>query len=112
MAYRDDQEVERHWPLGTKQRLVFDVFLYVGLRRGDAARLGKRRIRNGIVSSDDRKERGQDAYLRAGQPGAGGLDGGEPLARPRDHLPRTTARTTARKVWQQLQRGGKRPELR
>jgi integrase len=43
------EQFEKHWPLGTKQRLVFDVFLYVGLRRGDAARLGKQHIRNGIV---------------------------------------------------------------
>ena len=43
------EQFERRWPLGTKQRLLFDVFLYVGLRRGDAARLGKQHIRNGII---------------------------------------------------------------
>ena len=43
------EQFEQHWPLGTKQRLVFDVLLYVGLRRGDAARLGKQHIRNGII---------------------------------------------------------------
>ncbi|MFZ2139141.1 MAG: integrase, partial [Xanthobacteraceae bacterium] len=35
------EQYEKRWPLGTKERLVFDVYLYVGLRRGDAARLGK-----------------------------------------------------------------------
>jgi integrase len=43
------EQFERHWPLGSKERLVFDVFLYVGLRRGDAARLGKQHIRNGVA---------------------------------------------------------------
>ena len=43
------EQYEKRWPLGTKQRLTFDVYLYVGLRRGDAARLGKQHIRNGIV---------------------------------------------------------------
>ena len=43
------EQFEQRWPLGTKQRLVFDVFLYIGLRRGDAARLGKQHIRNGVV---------------------------------------------------------------
>lgn len=28
---------------------MFDVFLYLGLRRGDAARLGKQHIRNGVA---------------------------------------------------------------
>jgi integrase len=40
---------EQHWPLGSKERLMFDVFLYIGLRRGDAARLGKQHIRNGVA---------------------------------------------------------------
>jgi integrase len=43
------EQFEQHWPLGSKKRLIFDVFLYVGVRRGDAARLGKQHIRNGIV---------------------------------------------------------------
>ena len=43
------EQFEQHWSLGSKERLIFDVFLYVGVRRGDAARLGKQHIRNGIV---------------------------------------------------------------
>lgn len=46
-------------PLGTKQRLVFDVYLYVGLRRGDAARLGKEHIRRGIVHLMTEKSQGK-----------------------------------------------------
>jgi integrase len=43
------EQYERRWPLGTRERLIFDVFLYVGLRRGDAARLGKQHMRGGII---------------------------------------------------------------
>jgi integrase len=53
------EKYEKHWPLGTKQRLMFDVYLYVGLRRGDAARLGKQHIRNGIVHLMTEKSQGK-----------------------------------------------------
>ena len=29
---------QRHWPIGTRQRVWLDVLLYTGLRRGDAVR--------------------------------------------------------------------------
>lgn len=38
---------EEKWPLGTRQRLAFDLLLYTGLRRGDAVRLGRPHVRNG-----------------------------------------------------------------
>lgn len=41
---------EKHWPVGTRQRLAFDIFLYTGLRRGDAARLGRQHVRNGVFT--------------------------------------------------------------
>jgi integrase len=41
---------EAHWPLGTKERVWLSVLLYTGLRRGDAVRLGKQHVRNGIAS--------------------------------------------------------------
>ena len=43
---------EHRWPIGTRERVMFDVFLYTGLRRGDAAKLGKQHIRNGIITID------------------------------------------------------------
>jgi integrase len=52
------EQYEKRWPLGTKQRLVFDIYLYVGLRRGDAARLGKQHIRRGIVHLMTEKSQG------------------------------------------------------
>lgn len=38
---------EARWPLGTRQRLAFDILLYTGLRRGDAWRLGRQHVRGG-----------------------------------------------------------------
>lgn len=38
---------QKHWPIGTRERLAFEVFLNTGLRRGDVACLGKQHIRNG-----------------------------------------------------------------
>jgi integrase len=40
---------QRHWPRGTRQRVWLDVFLYTGLRRGDAVRLGRQHVRDGIA---------------------------------------------------------------
>jgi integrase len=41
---------EKRWPLGTRQRVWLDVLLYTGLRRGDAVRLGRPHVRDGIAS--------------------------------------------------------------
>jgi integrase len=40
---------ERRWPIGTRQRVWLDVLLYTGLRRGDAVRLGRQHVRNGVA---------------------------------------------------------------
>jgi integrase len=53
------EQYEARWPIGTKQRLMFDVYLYVGLRRGDAARLGKQHIRKGVIHLMTEKSRGK-----------------------------------------------------
>ena len=41
---------ERRWPIGTRQRVWLDLLLYTGLRRGDAVRLGRQHVRDGIAS--------------------------------------------------------------
>src|SRR5262245_317063 len=41
---------EVRWPIGTRQRVWFDVLLYTGLRRGDAVRLGRQHVRNGVAT--------------------------------------------------------------
>jgi integrase len=40
---------ESRWPIGTRERVWLDVILYTGLRRGDAVRLGRQHIRDGIA---------------------------------------------------------------
>lgn len=40
---------EAHWPIGTRERLAFDVLLYTGLRRGDAVRLGRQHVKDGLI---------------------------------------------------------------
>jgi len=41
---------EARWPIGTRQRVWLDVLIYTGLRRGDAVRLGRQHVRNGVVT--------------------------------------------------------------
>jgi integrase len=41
---------ETRWPIGTRQRVWLDVLLYTGLRRGDAVRIGRQHVRNGVAT--------------------------------------------------------------
>ncbi len=48
-----DDELERfeaRWPVGTRERLAFAILLFTGLRRGDAAILGRQHVRDGIIT--------------------------------------------------------------
>jgi integrase len=49
---------ERRWPLGTHERVWLDVLLYTGLRRGDAVRLGRQHVRDGIATLKTEKSQG------------------------------------------------------
>ena len=51
MAWTEEhvEAYERRWPIGTRQRVWLDVLLYTGLRRGDAVRLGRQHVRDGIA---------------------------------------------------------------
>jgi integrase len=51
----DIEMFEARWPIGTRERVMLDVFLYTGLRRGDAARLGRQHIRSGVIEIDTEK---------------------------------------------------------
>jgi integrase len=48
---------EARWPIGTRERLAFDLLLYTGLRRGDAVRLGVQHVRDGVISIRTEKHR-------------------------------------------------------
>jgi integrase len=52
LAWSDDDVTayEARWPIGTRQRIWFDVLAYTGLRRGDAVRLGRQHVRNGLMT--------------------------------------------------------------
>jgi integrase len=41
---------EKRWPLGTRERLAFDVLLYTAQRVGDVVRMQRSDIRNGVIS--------------------------------------------------------------
>jgi integrase len=45
----DVADYEKRWPIGTRQRVWLDVLLYTGLRRGDAVRLGRQHVRDGVA---------------------------------------------------------------
>lgn len=51
-TWTDDEVAafEARWPRGTRERVALDVLLYTGLRRGDAVRLGRPHIKNGIAT--------------------------------------------------------------
>jgi integrase len=40
---------EARWPIGSRERLALSVLLYTGLRRGDAAALGRQHMKDGVI---------------------------------------------------------------
>jgi integrase len=48
---------EARWPIGTRERLAFDLLLYTGLRRGDAVRVGLQHVRDGVITIRTEKHR-------------------------------------------------------
>jgi integrase len=47
------------WPIGTRQRLAFDILRFTGLRVGDAVRLGRPHVRDGVIRLRTQKTNGQ-----------------------------------------------------
>ena len=64
---------EAHWPVGTRERLALDILLSTGLRRGDAARLGRPHVRNGIARIVTEKT-SQEVTIRILPPLAASID--------------------------------------
>jgi integrase len=48
---------EARWPVGTRERLAFDLLLYTGLRRGDAVGVGRQHVRDGTITLRTEKHR-------------------------------------------------------
>src|SRR5262249_14855257 len=58
----DVDAYEACWPLGTRQRVWLAVLLYTGLRRGDAVRIGRPHVRDGVARLRTEKT-GTDVHL-------------------------------------------------
>ena len=52
LGWTEDELVrfEAKWPVGTRQRLAFDLSLHSGFRRGDAVKIGRQHVRSGEPS--------------------------------------------------------------
>lgn len=46
----DVEAYRKRWPLGTRQRIAFEVLFNTGLRRGDAVRLGRQHVKDGVAT--------------------------------------------------------------
>jgi integrase len=66
------------WPLGTRQRVAVEVIFAGGFRRGDAVRVGRQHVRDGVIRIDTEKTGERvvvpvsdtlDAALKAGPTG-------------------------------------------
>lgn len=51
----DIAKFEKRWSRGTRERVMLDVFLYTGLRRGDAAKVGKQHVSGNFIQIDTEK---------------------------------------------------------
>lgn len=54
----DLERYEACWPIGTKERVWLDVLLYTGLRRGDAVKIGRQHVRDGVATLRTEKSAG------------------------------------------------------
>ena len=50
-VWHDDEIVafQQRWPVGTRERVAFDLLLYTGLRRGDAVVVGRPHVKGGVI---------------------------------------------------------------
>jgi integrase len=54
----DDADIDaftKRWPIGTRERVMFDIFRFTGFRRGDAARLGRPHVAKGVITISTQK---------------------------------------------------------
>jgi integrase len=51
----DILKYEKRWPRGTRQRVMLDVYCYTGVRRGDAAKVGRQHVKDGTLVFDTEK---------------------------------------------------------
>lgn len=51
------QRFEERWPIGTRERLAFDLLIYTGVRRSDVVRLGRQHTKAGEITITTEKSR-------------------------------------------------------
>lgn len=51
----DPAAYRAHWSLGTRQRFAVEVVFAGGFRRGDAIRVGRQHVRDGVIRLDTEK---------------------------------------------------------
>lgn len=51
------RQFEDHWPIGSRERLAFDLLIYTGVRRSDVVRLGRQHTRQGEITIITEKSR-------------------------------------------------------
>lgn len=61
-SVEDIEKFRARWPVGTTQRLAFDLALYTGQRRADLVRLGWQHVRGGVLEVHQSKT-GATAYV-------------------------------------------------
>jgi integrase len=66
---------EDRWPIGTRERLAFDLLIYTGVRRSDVVRLGRQHTKKGEITITTEKSR------NSGRPVAVTITILQPLAR-------------------------------
>lgn len=49
-THADLATFEARWPIGTRERLAYDIIVYTGLRRSDAVRIGPQHVRDGVLT--------------------------------------------------------------
>lgn len=49
-TYEDVEMFRMFWPVGTRERLAMELILSTGLRRGDAVRLGRQHVKDGMAT--------------------------------------------------------------
>lgn len=53
----DIQRYEKHWKVGSRERLALDLLLYVGCRRKDLVGLGRQMVRDGVLTYTPSKDK-------------------------------------------------------
>jgi hypothetical protein len=73
----DIAKYEERWPRGTRERVLFDIYQFTGLRRGDAAVVGKQHVRDGVISLHTEKTDCR-SFRRPSTPGRSATSVGSP----------------------------------